>query len=54
MSWDKVGGLLKLKRIDEAVEWPMKFQTYDNLGHKMPRGILFTDQVELENTMAKQ
>ena len=42
VSWDKVGGLGEVKReLMEAVEWPMKFPgLYDNLGHKMPRGIL--------------
>ena len=42
VSWDKVGGLADVKReLMEAVEWPMKFPgLYDNLGHKMPRGIL--------------
>ncbi len=42
VSWDKVGGLAEVKReLMEAVEWPMKFPgLYDNLGHKMPRGIL--------------
>ena len=42
VSWDKVGGLAEVKKeLMEAVEWPMKFPgLYDNLGHKMPRGIL--------------
>jgi len=42
VSWDKVGGLVEVKKeLMEAVEWPMKFPgLYDNLGHKMPRGIL--------------
>ena len=42
VPWSKVGGLAEVKReLMEAVEWPMKFPgLYDNLGHKMPRGIL--------------
>ena len=42
VSWNKVGGLAEVKKeLMEAVEWPMKFPgLYDNLGHKMPRGIL--------------
>ena len=42
VSWDKVDGLAEVKKeLMEAVEWPMKFPgLYDNLGHKMPRGIL--------------
>ena len=42
VSWDKVGGLAEVKKeLMEAVEWPMIFPgLYDNLGHKMPRGIL--------------
>ena len=42
VSWDKVGGLAEVKKeLMDAVEWPMKFPgLYDNLGHKMPRGIL--------------
>ncbi|MEE2606191.1 MAG: CDC48 family AAA ATPase, partial [Thermoproteota archaeon] len=42
VKWEEVGGLAEVKReLMEAVEWPMKFPgLYDNLGHKMPRGIL--------------
>ena len=42
VKWEEVGGLEVVKReLQEAVEWPMKYpMLYDNLGHKMPRGIL--------------
>jgi len=42
VQWDDIGGLLDVKReLQEAVEWPMKYpKLYEDLGHKMPRGIL--------------
>ncbi len=42
VKWDDIGGLLEVKReLQEAVEWPMKYpKLYEELGHKMPRGIL--------------
>ncbi|MFQ6025797.1 MAG: CDC48 family AAA ATPase, partial [Nitrosopumilaceae archaeon] len=42
IKWNEVGGLEDVKReLREAVEWPMKYPAlYDNLGHKMPHGIL--------------
>ena len=42
VKWDDIGGLLEVKReLQEAVEWPMKYPAlYEQLGHKMPRGIL--------------
>ena len=42
VQWDDIGGLLDVKReLQEAVEWPMKYpKLYEELGHKMPRGIL--------------
>ncbi|MEE8180956.1 MAG: CDC48 family AAA ATPase [Nitrosopumilaceae archaeon] len=42
VQWDDIGGLLDVKReLQEAVEWPMKYPNlYEQLGHKMPRGIL--------------
>ncbi len=42
VKWKDVGGLDDVKReLQEAVEWPMKYPVlYDNLGHRMPRGIL--------------
>ncbi len=42
VQWESVGGLASVKReLQEAIEWPMKYPTlYNNLGHKMPRGIL--------------
>ena len=42
VQWEDIGGLLDVKReLQEAVEWPMKYpKLYEELGHKMPRGIL--------------
>ena len=42
VQWEDIGGLLDVKReLQEAVEWPMKYPNlYEQLGHKMPRGIL--------------
>ncbi|MCH7967985.1 MAG: CDC48 family AAA ATPase [Thaumarchaeota archaeon] len=42
VKWDDIGGLQEVKReLQEAVEWPMKYpKLYEELGHKMPRGIL--------------
>ena len=42
VQWEDIGGLLEVKReLQEAVEWPMKYpKLYEQLGHKMPRGIL--------------
>lgn len=42
VKWEEVGGLEEVKKeLQEAVEWPMKYpMLYDDLGHKMPRGIL--------------
>ncbi|NIM25480.1 MAG: CDC48 family AAA ATPase [Nitrososphaeria archaeon] len=42
IKWDQVGGLDDVKKeLQEAVEWPMKYPSlYNNLGHRMPRGIL--------------
>ncbi len=42
VQWEDIGGLLDVKReLQEAVEWPMKYpKLYEQLGHKMPRGIL--------------
>jgi transitional endoplasmic reticulum ATPase len=42
VKWEEVGGLENVKReLQEAVEWPMKYPgLYNELGHRMPRGIL--------------
>lgn len=42
VQWECVGGLETVKReLQEAIEWPMKYPVlYNNLGHRMPRGIL--------------
>jgi transitional endoplasmic reticulum ATPase len=42
VSWEDIGGLEEVKRqLQEAVEWPMRYPNlYNELGHKIPKGIL--------------
>ena len=59
--WDDIGGLKEVKReLQEAVEWPLKFQgIYENIGYNMPKGILLygpsgTGKTLLAKAVAKE
>ena len=59
--WNDIGGLKEVKReLQEAVEWPLKFQgIYENIGYNMPKGILLygpsgTGKTLLAKAVAKE
>jgi len=61
VHWDDIGGLKEVKReLQEAVEWPLKFQgIYENIGYNMPKGILLygpsgTGKTLLAKAVAKE
>ena len=59
--WNDIGGLKEVKReLQEAVEWPLKFQgIYENIGYNMPKGVLLygpsgTGKTLLAKAVAKE
>ena len=61
VHWNDIGGLKEVKReLQEAVEWPLKFQgIYENIGYNMPKGILLygpsgTGKTLLAKAVAKE
>ena len=41
IPWTEIGGLEEVKReLQEAVEWPLRYQILQGMGHTVPKGIL--------------
>jgi transitional endoplasmic reticulum ATPase len=55
VKWDDIGGLTTIKQeLQEAVEWPLKYQgLFNHTDATPPKGFFYTDRWHRKNTYCK-